>query len=146
MRQALMTAALALIGLPGCGHHPTRRVVVGVGIMDVPAGGGMAQFEVLRDRSMRGGHLSGDPRPFVHQDEGRLDSNVVDSLWALVMPLADSLPPGRPAPAERGYLQLQFDFQVGPPWVFAWRDSAAAPDPRVRAVVAWLLNHKIGGW
>jgi hypothetical protein len=120
-------------------------VLVSVGIHVVPASGGSAEFQVHRDGTVRGGHLSGDSVPFVHQDEGHLDSAVVDSLWALATAL-DSVAATASPPTGRGYAALQLNFASGAAWSTSWPDSGQAPDPGVRAVVAWLLAHRVGGW
>lgn len=94
---------------------------------------------------MRGGHLSGDPVPFVHQDEGRLPKVVVDSLWALVS-LIDSVAATASPPTGRGYVALQLSLATNLAWVTSWPNSGQPSDPQVRAVATWLLAHRIGGW
>ena len=145
----LRTVAVALV-VAAC-HAPASRhpAAVSVGVIVVPAGGGMADFEVHRDGAMRGGHLSGaTPNVLVHQDEGHLETAVVDSLWMLVGALGDSLralnqPPQAP---RQGYTQLQVIFTSGPPMVVAWPQGAEQQEPRTRAVVDWLMAHRIGAW
>jgi hypothetical protein len=41
---------------------------------------------------------------------------------------------------------LQLDYEGGKSWQYSWPTAPHAPDPRVEAVSAWLLAHKIGGW
>ena len=102
-----------LLAVAGCRDAPAPRpALVSVGIIVVPAGLGSAEFLVHRDSTMRGAHLSGDSVPFVHQDEGRLDSLVVDSLWNLAGALDSSIATRSP-PTGRGYAALATQLRDG---------------------------------
>src|SRR5437868_4179019 len=80
----LGAADSALVLLAGCRREPPPRpALVAVSISVVPASGGRAEFEVRRNGTVRGGHLSGDSVPVVHQDGGRVDSVGVGSLLRL---------------------------------------------------------------
>lgn len=124
---------------------PPRPPLTSVRITVVPATGGSAEFEVSRDGTMRGGHLSGDSVPFVHQEAGRLASAVVDSLWSLAATLDSGTANARP-PAGRGYAALQLTFGTNVTWVTSWPDTAQPVEPALRPLVNWLLAHRIGAW
>jgi hypothetical protein len=146
MRPLLAIAAVTLLATTGCRPAPAAvPSIVALTITVVPTGGGSAGFEVSRDGTMKGWHLSGDSVPFVHQAEGRLDSAAVDSLWALAS-ILDSASANATPPAGRGYAALQLTFANGTPWVTSWPDTAESTDPRLRATARWLLAHRIGGW
>jgi hypothetical protein len=101
MRPLLAIAAVTLLATTGCRPAPAAvPSIVAVTITVVPGGGGSAGFEVSRDGTMKGWHLSGDSVPFVHQVEGRIDSAAVDSLWALASILDSASARVRRAPAH----------------------------------------------
>ena len=150
MRLSSLWTVVVALAVVGChASARARPAAVAVSVTVVPPGGGMADFEVHRDGTMRGGHLSGAaPNYLVHQDDGHLGTAVVDSLWTLVDALGDSLralnqPPQAP---RQGYTQLQVIFTSGPPMVVAWPQGTEQPEPRIRAVVDWLMAHRIGAW
>lgn len=145
MRYVNILVCAALV-LAGCRTAAAPRpALVSVRITVVPANGGSAEFEVNRDGSVRGGHLSGDSVPFVHQDEGRLDRLAVDSLWRMAEALDSATATASP-PSGRGYAALQLSFAGGSAWLTSWPDSSQPGDARVLATVDWLLAHRIGGW
>lgn len=142
----LVAILVTLIVLAGCGREAAPRPApVAVHLSVVPATGGAAEFEVRRDGAMRGGHLSGDSVPFAHSADGRLDSAQTDSLWSLIAVL-DSAAANGPAPGSRGYAALLIAFESGNAWQTSWPEGGEPADPAVRAVVRWLLAHRIGGW
>ena len=150
MRLSPLRAFVVVLAIADC-HAPARArpAAVSVGVVVVPSGGGMADFEVHRDGTMRGGHLSGAaPDYLVHQDDGHLDTAVVDSLWTLVGALGDSLRAlnQEPQAPRQGYTQLQVVFATGAPMVIAWPQGTEQPEPRIRAIVDWLMAHRIGAW
>jgi hypothetical protein len=150
MRLSPLGTVIVALAVAGChAPAPARPVAVSAGVIVVPAGGGMADFEVHRDGTMRGGHLSGAAPPYlVHQDDGHLGAAVADSLWTLLSALGDSLRALNQPPPSRwhGYTQLQVAFATGAPMVIAWPQGAEPPEPGIRAVVDWLMAHRIGAW
>jgi hypothetical protein len=146
MRDGSALVCLALVLAAACRREPAPRpALVAVSISVVPASGGSAEFEVHRDGAIRGGHLSGGAAPFVHQDEGRLDSLAVDSLWNLAAAI-DSQTATASSPTGRGYVSLQLTFASGLPWLTSWPETARPVDPRLRATADWLMAHRVGGW
>ncbi|MEK7667713.1 MAG: hypothetical protein AAB409_03605 [Gemmatimonadota bacterium] len=144
-----------LAGLPlvlgactACTRPVPARVITSIGITVVPAGGGQAHAAFFPDGLVRGGHLSGDPVPFVHQDEDRLDSATAAALWTAARALGDTLL-GADVPPDstlRGYVMHKVAFDSGPPMRLTWASGAEHADARVRALVALLMENRTGGW
>lgn len=144
---ALLCAASAACGNPGP-RAPSARAINSIEIIVVPPGGGQAHAEFLPDGQVRGGHLSGDPRPMVYQDEKHLDSTTVKAIWAAVRALGDTLLAANvnPDSTYQGYVILRVTFDKGPQTNLAWPFRSEHPDARVRALATLLMEHRTGGW
>jgi hypothetical protein len=153
-RPLLAWLAAALIGAAGssCGkpapRPPSARAITSLTIIVVPPGGGQANSTFLPDGTVRGGHLSGDPRPMVYQDEKHLDSATVKAIWTAARALGDTLlgTNVNPDSTYQGYVILQVTFDQGPMASLAWPFRGEHADARVRALVALLMEHRTGGW
>lgn len=144
----LTRLALVLGACTACTRAVPARVITSIGITVVPAGGGRAHAEFFPDGLVRGGHLSGDPVPFVHQDEDHLDSATVAAVWTAARALGDTLL-GADVPPDstlHGYVMLEVAFDSGPPMRLTWASGAEHADARVRALVALLMDNRTGGW
>jgi hypothetical protein len=156
-RVAALAAAILLalpLGVGGCrGRRAARPAEIAslTYVITLGAGGagGTATVAYRRDGHEYGGHLSGDmQRPWVHQDEGTVDTAVVAALWSAARALGDSVRTKREQPQAdwNGYTLLQIGYTDSTVATLAWRPMAEHQDPRVRALVSVMLEHKIGGW
>lgn len=145
---ALLCAATGTAcGKPGT-RAPSARVITSIEIIVVPPGGGQAHAEFLPDGLVRGGHLSGDPRPMVYQDEKHLDSAAVKAIWSAARALGDTLLAANVQPDSTfaGYVILRVAFDKGSQMSLAWPFRYEHPDARVRALAALLIECRTGGW
>lgn len=124
------------------------QTVTSIEFTTVPAGGGSAFVEYLAGRVVRGGHLSGDPVPFVHQAESSVSREVAAALWRAARALGDTLlarqdtvPTG-----GRGYNRLEIERRGRPMTAIVWPEGADHPDPRVRELMRQVMAHRVGGW
>ena len=154
MRIILLVMASGVLCAAGaaCGKSspraPSARVITSLQIIVVPPGGGQANSRFLPDGVVRGGHLSGDPRPMVYQDEKHLDSATVRAIWSAARVLGDTLLATNvnPDSTYQGYVILQVTFDQGPMASLVWPFRGEHADARVRALAALLMEHRTGGW
>jgi hypothetical protein len=123
------------------------RGVDRVSITSRPAHG-VAHCDFWRNGRVEGGHLSGGPRPFVHQRKGKLSWAARRKIWSAI----DDLDPEtlkiceKPRPDWKAHMQMDFYRQKQHVASFAWRFEGQHKNPKVRAVAELLFKHKIGGW
>ena len=143
----LLWGAGVSCGKPGP-RPPSARTITSLTIIVVPPGGGQANSTFLPDGTVRGGHLSGDPRPFVYQDEKHIDSATVKAIWSAARALGDTLLAANVIPDStyEGYVVLQVTYDREPQANLAWPFRGAHADARVRALAALLMEHRTGGW
>lgn len=124
------------------------QTITSIEFTTVPASRGQAFVEYLPGRVVRGGHLSGDAVPFVHQAESTVSRDAAVALWRAARALGDSLlarqdtvPTG-----GRGYHRLEIERRGRPVTAIVWPEGREHPDPRVRELVRLILAHRVGGW
>lgn len=135
------TACLAPGGL-------AAQAITSIGLIVVPADAGSAQVHFAPDGTVRGGHLSGDPVPFVHQAEGRISRRTVAALWRAVRALGDSMLATQDSVPTlgRGCHRIEIERAGLEPAFIVWPFGTEHPDARVRALVRLMLAHRVGGW
>jgi hypothetical protein len=124
------------------------RAITSIQVQVVPPGGGQAFAEFFPDGKVRGGHLSGDSPPRVYQDEQRRGPATVRAIWTAARALGDTLLAAHVLPDSTfaGSVMLQVVFDRGPQMNLAWPFRSEHPDPRVRVLMALLMEHRTGGW
>lgn len=141
---SLFLAAAACLA-PG---HLAGQTITSIGFVVVPADAGSAQVYFAPDGTVRGGHRSGDPVPFVHQAEGRINRGTVAALWRAGRALGDSLLTTQDSvpTGGRGYNRIEIERVDREPAFIVWPFGSEHPDARVRALVRLMLAHRVGGW
>lgn len=107
------------------------------------AGSAFCTFQA--DGSVQGGHLSGDARPFVHQDSGQVGAEVITAMWAATRAVLAE-PSGPPLPETAGTESLSITRSDGSSVRHVWPFGQVPASPKVAALRALLLAHHIGGW
>jgi hypothetical protein len=111
-----------------------------------PADGGSAHCRYERDGTVRGGHVSGGPSPFVHQDEGTIAPEIQRAIvGAAEATLAEPRPSPGVAPGA-GTERIEIELEDGALVTFAWPFAGAHDDARVVALAGLLRGHRVGGW
>jgi hypothetical protein len=140
----LGTAALAFV----LGSALPAQTITSIGLTVVPPDAGRAHVVYAPGGLVRGGHLSGDSVPFVHQAEGRVAGEPLVALWRAARALGESLLARQDSiPAGgRGYLRLDIERRGRAPAVIVWPFGTEHPDRRVRELVTLVMAHRVGGW
>jgi hypothetical protein len=125
---------------------PPAPTLTSVAIHTRPAGGGSASCQFDASGAIHGGHLSGGPSPFVHEDDGRAEPQILASIVrAAEALLVEPRPDAGPTEAE-GTTWIELRQSDGTQARFAWPAPGHHPDARVVALEALLLEHRVGGW
>lgn len=131
---------------PAPSAPPSAPRIGAVSISVQPADGGSAHCRYEPDGSVRGGHLSGGPSPFVHEAEGTISPEI---RRAIVSAVEATLAEPRPSPGVTpgaGTERIEIELENGARVTFAWPFGGAHDDPRVVALAALLREHRLGGW
>ncbi len=141
---------LAMLVVSGCASQPEKSgradAIRSVAIR-VMGDRGQASCEYSVDGSTRGGHLSGGPVPFVHQDNARLGPEIIGAIWRAAGEVLDAgllVEGGASRARESSEIDLVMD--DGRHFSLAWPSSSPPDDPRLRRLVDLALKHRIGGW
>jgi hypothetical protein len=96
--------------------------------------------------AVRGGHLSGDSPPFVHQDEGTVSPDVIAALFAAASAVLAEPRPAAGVADGPGTTSLDITSRDGTVFHHTWAFGGHSPDARVVALEALITEHRIGGW
>lgn len=125
---------------------PSAPRIGAVSISVQPADSGSAHCRYEPDGSVRGGHLSGGPSPFVHEAEGTISPEIRRAIVSAVeATLAEPRPSSGVTPGA-GTERIEIELEDGARVVFAWPFGGAHDDSRVVALAALLREHRLGGW
>jgi Flp pilus assembly protein CpaB len=156
VQQALSGGTLLAVGLRGttdfaavpvtCPDAPDAAAAVGVTRVELsvqrPPGSAHCTFEA--DGQLRGGHLSGDDPPFVHQQDGQLTEEARAAIWKAA---EEALRAGIPATSVAGdSVSVRIEASDGSSVTWAWAFGSEPADPRVAELSRLLHQHHVGGW
>jgi len=109
---------------------------------------GYAHCVFQQDGTIEGGHTSGGPQPFVHQDKGTLSTEKVNSIWAAVQDLNPEIFSKRVLPDRnwKGSVTLLLFERDRVVAQLAWPFGKEHADDKVQVLTKLLYQNKIGGW
>lgn len=145
MRRAALLVALVSLGCWSTDTHPD---IAGLALKVMPVSGGTNYVEFDTTGFVRGGRISGDSAPVVHEDTARITPAEAHDLFARAMALGDTILRYDPTPPDepRGSQVLAILFQNGSQVRIVWPVGRDPADPGVKALVQQMLSHKVGGW
>lgn len=162
----MRASCLLLVCLAACGSEPaptpavpapaaapalspppvSAAHVASVSISVRPPDGGSAFCDFAVDGAVRGGHLSGDDPPFVHQDDGVVSPEVVAALRAAADSVLVEPRPVSSVADGAGTSSIDITLDDGTVFHHVWTFGAHSDDPRAVALETLLMEHHIGGW
>ena len=113
----------------------------------LPDDRGRAFCEFAVDGMTQGGHMSGSPLPFVHQDQVQLRPEIIEAIWQAAGELLDSgLMAEGGARGERGFNEITLTMDDGRLFSVLWPFQQQPQEPRLRRLADLIFEHRIGGW
>lgn len=151
MRFLMLACWLAMAFFSGCASAPEKTVdthgIRSVAILVLPDDRGRAFCDFAVDGMTQGGHMSGEPLPFVHQDNVQLRPEVIEAIWQAAGDVLDAglLAEGG-ARGERGFNAISLVMDDGRNFSVSWPFRQQPEDPRLRRLADLVFEHRIGGW
>ena len=125
-----------------------RRVFAEIRIESHPSGGGMATRTVEADRTITGGHFSGNMGPGPSDTDAKITRRDMSKLRSLVAALAakeSTRNQVRPQSA-RGHLLVVITFPDGSNSTFFCKKGQNFSAKEARAIWDIVCSYKVGGW
>lgn len=162
----MRASCLLLVCLAACGSEPaptpalpipsttpapppppvSAAHVTSVAISVRPMEGGAAFCDFGVDGAVRGGHLSGDDPPFVHQEDGVVTTEVLAAIHAAAEAVLVAPRPVSSVPDGPGTSSFDITLDDGTVFHHVWTFGAHSDDPRAVALETLLVEHHIGAW
>jgi|WetSurMetagenome_2_1015567.scaffolds.fasta_scaffold52093_2 hypothetical protein len=123
-----------------------RVEIESVSISVMPGGGGQANFSVASTGECRGGHLSGGPTPFVHEDKGKLTPEVTKQIMDAAAEVYASKAVSDPEVRKQGIAIIGIKPVKGEIKAYQRPFDGKYAEPALQRLDELLHKHHIGGW